>query len=79
MAFAAGRGKGENTMLVANYKTKKMLKESIGKVFRFTETSLFGPEFKPNTMLTVVGPSAYKREWYAQVWTDESYNITKVK
>lgn len=54
-------------MLVANYKTKKSLKESIGKPLRYTETSMFGYEYRPDGKFAVVGPGAYERKWYAQV------------
>ena len=66
-------------MIAALYKTKKILKESIGKPFRFRETSMMGAEFKPDSMLTVVGPSEYERKWYANVWCDEKHTILKVK
>lgn len=33
-------------MMLLNYKSKKELKASIGKKLNYTETSLFGPEFK---------------------------------
>ena len=54
-------------MLGASYKTKKQLKENIGKPLRFVETSMFGPEYKDNGNLTVVGPSPHVRKWFAQV------------
>lgn len=54
-------------MLAANYKTKKLLKESIGKSLRYQETSLFGAEYSPNGKFCVVGPSPYDRKWYATV------------
>lgn len=54
-------------MLVAKYKTKKELKESVGKELRFEETSMHGPEYKPDGSFGVVGPGAYERKWYAQV------------
>jgi len=54
-------------MLVAKYKTKKLLKESIGQDLRYEETSLFGPEYSPNGKFCVVGPGAYERKWYATV------------
>jgi hypothetical protein len=54
-------------MLGANYKTKKVLKENIGKPLRFIETSMFGAEFRFNGTVTVVGPSPYNRKWYATV------------
>ena len=54
-------------MLSANYKTKKALKESIGKELRYTETSLFGVEYKENGSFCVVGTSPYIRKWYVMV------------
>ena len=66
-------------MLVFPYKTKKALKESVGKPLRFQETSMFGSEYKPNVWLTGVGPGAYQRKWYANVMTDENHVIVKVK
>jgi hypothetical protein len=39
-------------MLVFNYESKKVLKESIGKSLRYIETSMFGPEYRDNGMLT---------------------------
>jgi hypothetical protein len=39
-------------MLVFNYESKKVLKESIGKPLRYIETSMFGPEYRDNGMLT---------------------------
>jgi hypothetical protein len=66
-------------MMGALYKTKKALKESIGKKFRYQETSAFGTEWKANEMLTVVGPSPYERKWYANVWVSEDNTIMRVK
>jgi len=54
-------------MMGANYKTKKELKSQIGKPLNYTETSMFGPEYKENGSFCVVGPSPYVRKWYAQV------------
>ena len=54
-------------MIAALYKTKKLLKESVGKRLVYQETSLFGSEFKPNGEFPVVGPGAYDRKWYATV------------
>lgn len=66
-------------MLAANgYNSKKDLKASIGKRFRYTETSIFGNEFKTNSTLTVVGPSPYQRKWYATVRVDDNGIITAV-
>lgn len=66
-------------MLAASgYKTKKDLKNAIGKPFRYTETSMFGPEFHAGARVTVVGPSPYERKWFATVETDSEGNIVKV-
>ena len=54
-------------MLVATYKTKKSLRESIGKELNYQETSMFGLEFDPDGEFPVVGPGAYERKWYASV------------
>lgn len=48
--------------LVANYRTKKDLKAAIGQPLRYSETSMFGMEYKPNGIFAVVGPSAYERK-----------------
>ena len=39
-------------MLIFNYESKKVLKESIGKPLRFIETSMFGAEYRDNGTLT---------------------------
>jgi len=54
-------------MMGAKYKTKKELKESIGKPLRYVETSVFGTEYKRDGTFCVVGPDPYKRVWYAEV------------
>jgi hypothetical protein len=54
-------------LLAANYKTKKELRENVGKPLRYEETSMFGAEYSDNGTLTVVGPSAYERKWYANI------------
>ena len=56
--------------LVVNYKSKKALKESIGQCLRYTETSLFGPEYKRDGVLTVANRphiTGIGREFFAQV------------
>ena len=40
-------------MIILNYKSKKELKENIGQSLNYTETSMFGPEYKSDG--TVVG------------------------
>ena len=50
------------------YRYKKDLKASIGLKLEYEETSLFGPEFKPDGVNVVVGPdAATKRDWFARV------------
>ena len=54
-------------MAASGYKTKKDLKNSVGKPLRFNETSMFGPEYRSTGKFCVVGPSAYERKWFAEV------------
>ena len=53
-------------MIQAHYKTKKALKESIGKPLRYNETSLFGNEYKSDGKFCVADSSP-ARKWFAQV------------
>ena len=64
-------------MMGAIYKTKKELKNSIGKPLLYQETSMFGPEYNENGTFCMVGPSPYSRMWYARV-TMENGLIKKV-
>ena len=66
--------------MLANYKTKKSLKESVGDELNYTETSMFGEEYPANGTgcVTVVGPSATNRKWFASVEVFEN-KIVKVK
>ena len=64
-------------MLGALYKTKKELKENVGKNLKYQETSMFGNEYKRNGTFCVVGSSPYSRKWYAIV-TMENDRIKKV-
>ena len=52
---------------VYGYKTKKDLKAAIGRHLQIVETSMFGPEFKPDGRNVIVGPAPTVRKWYAQV------------
>ena len=58
-------------MLILNYKSKKELKDQIGKLLDYTETSVFGPEYKPDGI--IVGSnrphstSNKGREFFAEV------------
>lgn len=63
-------------MIQAHYSSKKQLKESTGKALQYSETSLFGPEFKANGSFTVADSSP-KRKWFALV-TMENSLIKKV-
>ena len=58
---------GGELMMGASYKTKKELKAAIGQPLRYEETSAFGPEYKTDGTFCVVGPSPYKRCWFASV------------
>lgn len=60
--------------LVVKYPSKKVLKEQVGKPLRYIETSLFGPEYSDNGMLTVANRphiTGLGREFFAQVWMKE--------
>ena len=39
--------------MLVNYPTKKALNMSVGEPLKYTETSLFGPEYRDNGVLTV--------------------------
>ena len=58
-------------MIILNYKSKKELRENIGKFLNYTETSMFGPEYKSDGI--VVGsnrPHMTKnggREFFAEI------------
>lgn len=64
-------------MLVANYQFKKDLKAAVGEELRFTETSMYGSEFRRDGEFTVVGPGAYDRKWYATIVLEDGV-IVKV-
>ena len=38
-------------MLILNYKSKKELKEQIGRPLDYNETSMFGPEYKADGVI----------------------------
>ena len=69
------------TMIVSGYDTKKQLKASVGKELDYLETSIFGPEYKSNGMLTVANRphiTGRGREFFAQVFMKDDL-IEKVK
>ena len=68
-------------MLIFNYKSKKELRENIGKQLNYSETSMFGPEYKANGIL-VGSNRPYStenkgREFFAEV-TIKNNIIVKV-
>lgn len=67
--------------LVVKYRTKKELKECIGMRLKYIETSLFGPEYRADGVLTVANRphiTGIGREFFAQV-TMENGKIRGVK
>lgn len=56
--------------MIANYPTKKICKESIGKRLNYIETSVFGTEYKDNGVLTVAHRpyiTGRGKEWFGQI------------
>lgn len=59
--------------LVVKYPSKKVLKEEVGKPLKYQETSLFGPEYMPDGMLTVANRphiTGMGKEFFAQVYME---------
>jgi len=57
-------------MIIFNYPSKKVLKESVGQPLRYIETSIFGPEYRPDGVLTGANRphiTGIGREFYANV------------
>ena len=57
-------------MMILNYESKKQLKENIGKELDYTETSMFGAEYKSNGSFAGCNRphiTGYKREFFAVV------------
>jgi len=68
-------------MLIFNYPSKKVLKEQIGQSLRYTETSIFGEQYRADGWLTGANRphiTGMGREFFAQVLM-ENGKITKVK
>lgn len=68
-------------MLIFVYPSKKELKASIGKPLNYMETSMFGPEYKENGVLTGANRphiTRQGREFFANV-TMENGIIKTVK
>ena len=57
-------------MIVFNYPSKKEMKTNIGKPLRYIETSMFGPEYLANGILTGANRphiTGQGREFFARV------------
>ena len=68
-------------MMILNYPSKKELKENIGQSLRYTETSMFGPEYVDDGNFTGCNRphlTGYKREFFAEVSMLDG-KIAKVK
>lgn len=68
-------------MLIFPYESKKALKACIGQVLRYEETSMFGPEYKPNGKLVGANRphiTGIGREFFAEV-TMKDGKIFKVE
>jgi hypothetical protein len=68
-------------MIIFKYPSKKELKANIGKPLKYIETSLFGPEYRPNGSLTGANRphiTGLGREFFAVV-TMENNLIKGVK
>jgi hypothetical protein len=62
-------------MMVCTFRHKKDLKAAVGTDIRdrIQETSMFGREYDSNLSgVAVVGPGAYERKWYAQIWVENN-------
>ena len=70
-------------MMIFNYESKKQMKECIGKPLRYTETSLFGKEYKSDGSFVgcnrpTLPEGTGTREFFANV-TMEGGLISKVE
>ncbi len=57
-------------MMILRYRTKAELKAAIGRPLLYTETSLFGEEFRPNGKIVGCNRphiTGYSREFFAEV------------
>ena len=56
--------------MIACYASKKALKEAVGQRLKYIETSVFGPEYRDDGVLTVANRphiTGMGREFFAQV------------
>lgn len=71
----------DEVTLIAPYKTKKELKENIGKRLKHIETSAFGSEYQATGDFVVCNRphiTGKGREWFARVWMKDGL-IVKVE
>jgi len=59
-------------MMIFNYESKKAMKENLGQELKYTETSIFGPEFKTDGAFVgcnrpTLPQGTGKREFFAEV------------
>ena len=57
-------------MMIVHYASKRELKEAIGQPLRYTETSVFGPEYRKDGTFTVARRPHLQgggREFFAEV------------
>ena len=57
-------------MMILNYESKKALRECIGNVLNYTETSLFGEEYRLNGSFVGCNRphiTGFKREFFAEI------------
>jgi hypothetical protein len=62
-------------MIVFAYPSKKVLKESVGQHLKFIETSMFGPEYKSDGVLTGANRphiTGMGKEFFANVTMENS-------
>ena len=68
-------------MLILNYDSKRKLEECIGQQLRYTETSMFGDEYKTDGVLTGANRphiTGRGREFFANVTLKDGV-VTQVK
>ncbi len=69
-------------MMLFCYPSKKLAKAAVGTRLRYSETSMFGPEYKaPGTMTGAYRPSILGmggREWFGSITVDAAGIITGV-
>lgn len=62
-------------MMIVHYASKKALRDNAGNALKYTETSMFGDEYKANGTFCVTNE---KRSFFAEV-TMKNGEIDKVK